>query len=330
MFRQFLISILLSLVIPGLVFGSTKYEKVNNDPPQQIYAQVSSVPQITVQLAGAKEDEPVYIPVLGNGLIEEMELEDYVLGVVLGEMPASFEPEALKAQAVAARTYALRCSLDSNHEANAVCKDYRCCQAYCDPQAYLNGKGSQEKFDRVAKAVKDTAGLVATYQGKLIFAVYFASSGGRTEDASEVWGNSFGYLKSVSSPGEADTAHQNSKVTFTAAQFQEKLEGKISGDTKNWFGKVTYTKGGGVKTMVIGGKTYSGVKLRNLLGLKSTKFSVKVSGNTITITTNGHGHRVGLSQYGAQAMAKEGRDFAQILAHYYSGINIEKYPLSGD
>ena len=145
---------------------------------------VAKPPQINVDLMPGKEDEPVYIAVIEkDGTVTDMELEKYIWGVVLGEMPASFELEALKAQAVAARTYALRCMEDGVHEGGAVCKDYTCCQNYCDPTRYVVSGGLEEYAQRVWDAVDQTKGVVATYRGKLIFAVYFASSGGHTEDA---------------------------------------------------------------------------------------------------------------------------------------------------
>ena len=295
--------------------------------PAAVITEDTLFPQVSVELTPKAEEEPLYIPVMQkDGTFEQMELEYYVWGVVLGEMPASFEPEALKAQAVAARTYALRCMSDGVHDGNAVCMDHTCCQSYCDPKAY----SSYEYAQKVRLAVQQTKGIVATYNGRLIFAAYFASSGGTTEDAVAVWGRTFPYLQSVDSPGEEDTAYQNVTITLTAAQFQQKLGGKIEGKISEWFGKVTYTSGGGVSTMMIGGVKYSGVKLRNLLGLRSTLFSVKVSGEKIIITTNGYGHRVGMSQYGAQAMALAGNSYEQILKHYYQGITLEKYPLSGD
>ena len=320
-------SFVLSILIPGMLFSALPDKSiVKTFPVTNETAPI--LPQISVEVKPDPEEEPVYIPVLQkNGTVEQTELEYYVWGVVLGEMPASFEPEALKAQAVAARTYALRCMEDGVHPENAVCKEHSCCQSYCDPREY---GGSKEYAQKVRLAVQQTRGMVVTYLQRPIFAAYFASSGGCTEDAVAVWGRSFPYLKSVESLGESDKSYQNTVVTFTAGQFQQKLGGKIEGKPSQWFGKVTYTAGGGVRTMMIGGETYTGVQLRKLLGLRSTLFTVKVKGEQIVITTNGYGHRVGMSQYGAQAMALDGCDYQEILMHYYQGVGIQKYPLSGD
>lgn len=327
-FKHFIVSLLISAIMPALLLSTVQSPGKKTDTPaaQTLQMPIAPYPQIVVEHKPHREEEPIYIPVLQeDGSTRQMELESYVLGVVLGEMPASFELEALKAQAVAARTYALRSIQDQNHH-GAVCMDHRCCQNYCAPEKYDQG----EKYLQKAKsAVTQTAGMVATYQNRPICAAYFASSGGATEDAVAVWGTSVAYLQSVSSPENVAGA-QAVTLTLTPAQFQQKMGGKIDGSPSQWFGKVTYTAGGGVKTMNIGGETYTGVQLRNRLGLRSTMFSVKVKGEKILITTSGHGHRVGMSQYGAQAMALAGSDYQKILHHYYQGITIEKYRPSGD
>lgn len=322
--KQVIQSIMISVVIPGIMFSAVSKLSAQPFEPQVIWPQASIQPTAEAIL-------PVYIPVLQkSGETVQMELEAYVCGAVLGEMPASFEMEALKAQAVAARTYALRCGLDGVHPENAVCKEYSCCQSYCDPEGYIKAGGKQSNLDKIRSAVEQTRGIVATYNGKLIFAAYFASSGGSTEDAVSVWGRAFPYLKPVDSPGEKDEAYQNSKVTFSATTFCNKLGVKLSGSPKNWFGKVTYTDGGGVASIVIGGKSYSGVKIRSLLGLRSTVFTVSATDTTVEFRTNGYGHRVGMSQYGADAMALSGCGYDEIIQHYYSGVELRKYPFSAD
>ena len=162
---------------------------------------------------------------------------------------------------------------------------------------------------------------VLTYENALIEATYFSCSGGSTEDAVAVWGNAYPYLKAVDSPGEEHAAHYTDTVTFTPLQFQSALGVILSGTPENWFGPVTYTEGGGVDTMQIGKTIYKGTELRQKLSLRSTAFTVSV-GEYITITTEGDGHRVGMSQYGADAMAAAGKDYREILAHYYPGTEL--------
>lgn len=251
-----------------------------------------------------------------DGTVAEMLLEEYILGVVLGEMPASFELEALKAQAVVARTYTVR----ANHHENAdICTDHTCCQAYCAPKDYT---GSASALQKVRKAVEDTAGEIVTYQGKPIEATYFSCSGGRTEDAVAVWGQDVPYLQAVDSPGEEKAANYLKTTSMTAGEFAYTFGG-LSGPPSNWIGDITYTKGGGVDTIQIGGTVYKGTQVRQLLGLRSTAFVITVVGSSVTITTKGSGHRVGMSQYGADAMALSGSDYKVILAHYYPGTALQ-------
>jgi stage II sporulation protein D len=251
-----------------------------------------------------------------DGTVAEILLEEYILGVVLGEMPASFELEALKAQAVVARTYTVR----ANHHENAdICTDHTCCQAYCAPKDYT---GSASALQKVRKAVEDTAGEIVTYQGKPIEATYFSCSGGRTEDAVAVWGQDVPYLQAVDSPGEEKAANYLKTTSMTAGEFAYAFGG-LSGPPSNWIGDITYTKGGGVDTIQIGGTVYKGTQVRQLLGLRSTAFVITVVGSSVTITTKGSGHRVGMSQYGADAMALSGSDYKVILAHYYLGTALQ-------
>lgn len=258
-----------------------------------------------------------------EGECEPMELEEYITCVVLGEVSSDFHEEALKAQAVAARTYTLYCiEVLQKHSSGAVCTDYHCCQAYRKPAEYLEHGGTDQGLKRVRKAVEETAGQVVQYDGKLICATYFASSGGQTEDASEVWGRSYPYLRSVVSPGEEDCGYFSKQETLTPQELQDALGVELRGNPQSWFGMVTYTSGGGVDLMRIGGRLYTGVELRKLLKLRSTVFSVTCTDESIMINTKGYGHRVGMSQHGANAMAKEGSDFRKILAHYYTGTNL--------
>lgn len=149
-----------------------------------------------------------------------------------------------------------------------------------------------------------TSGWVLTYEGELIEATYFSCSGGSTEDAAAVWGTEFPYLQAVASPGEEKAAHYTDTVRLSAEAFQDALGVTLSGSPGSWFRDVTYTDGGGIDTIVIGGTSYKGTSLRSALGLRSTAFSISTTEDTVTITTRGYGHRVGMSQYGADAMGR--------------------------
>ena len=267
----------------------------------------------------------IYVPILMDGTVTQMELNEYLTGVVLGEMPVSFELEAQKAQAVVARTYTMRAwNRGGKHDGAAVCTDSTCCQSYISPSDYLAAGGTLEGIDRIRGAVQATDGQVLTYNGELIEATYFSCSGGVTEDAAAVWGAEYPYLRSVSSPGEENAAHYTDTEVFTAERFQKALGRTLNGSPTSWFGITTYTTGGGVASMEIGGQVYKGTTLRTLLGLRSTAFTVEADSLCVTITTKGFGHRVGMSQYGADAMAVLGSTYAEILTHYYQGTSLTK------
>lgn len=271
------------------------------------------------------EPEPISIRVLlPSGQTEEWVLEEYLVGVILAEMPTSFDHEALCAQAVVARTYALRRQQENRHPMGAICTEGSCCQAYVSPEDYLDGLGYQEDIDRAVDAVKATEGEVLRYQGQLIEATYFCCSGGKTEDAQAVWGVAYPYLQALLSPGEEQMDHHRHEVYFTAQQLQQALGKSLSGSPYSWVSRVKRTEGGGIDTISIGGTVYTGAQLRKLLNLNSTAFVIEPDEEGIYVTTSGKGHRVGMSQSGAQAMALRGYTYLQILGYYYPGTVIDK------
>jgi stage II sporulation protein D len=305
-------------VVPGLMFSI-------NQPVSLPKEQPKPQEQVEIQQEQYVEQE-IIIPVLKNGQVVQMELEEYVSRVVLGELSTSFQTEAMKAQAVATRTYTLRCIEKGNkHPQGAVCTDHRCCQAYKEPEAYLEDGGTESGLDKLIDAVEQTRGQVLYYEDALINATYFASSGGQTEDAVAVWGAEYPYLQSVESPGEEDCGYFGNQVGFTSKEFQDKRGQSLQGKPQDWFGMVTYTDSGSVELIRIGGKLYTGVEIRRLLGLRSTMFTVEIHDDSIQFTTNGYGHRVGMSQYGADAMASGGSTYQEILAHYYQGTELKPY-----
>ena len=293
--------------------------------PGKHVSQTPSGSTATMEQATQGTEKPTpswIINVLVDGQMQQMDLEEYVLGVVLSEMPASFEMEALKAQAVAARTYAIKTCSDRKKHDGAVCDNHSCCQGYMTNEDYLQRGWKETYVERVRSAVAETAGQILTYDGKPIRATYFSCSGGNTESAIAVWGRDYPYLQSVESPGEEETVYYTDSKRFTLEEFQEKLGITLEGEPGTWFGDITYTTGGGIDTMQIGGVDYRGTTLRSLLGLRSTVFYVVVDQESVMFETHGYGHRVGMSQYGADAMALEGFSYDQILAHYYRGTQL--------
>ena len=314
--RNILLSIFLGLLLPWCMAMLLVKDHRQADAPQPTTHATGE----TVPTAG-----DVMINVLFDGVGTQMRLEDYLTGVLLGELPGDFHMEAKKAQAVVARTYTLRTVIMKNkHPDQAVCTNSNCCQSYVAPQQYLENGGSQAVLDAAVQAVQHTEGIVLTYAGELIDATYFSCSGGATETALAVWGSDVPYLQSVKSPGEEIATHYTDTVTFTIQKFQALLGVKLSDDPSTWLGEAEYTTGGGVAKLAIGGQSFTGTELRSKLGLRSTAFTMTAVGNSIVITTKGFGHRVGMSQYGAQAMALSGSDYKTILQHYYSGAILEE------
>ena len=272
-------------------------------------------------------DSQIQIGVLNEaGQTLQMSLSDYLIGVVLAEMPVSFETEALKAQSVVARTYTMRAAEGaSKHNGVDVCTDSGCCQGFTDTEQYLQAGGSRKDVELIRQLVCATDGMVLTYDGDLIEATYFSCSGGMTEDAVAVWGADVPYLQSVLSPGEEAAAHYSDVVTYPLNEFCAKLGLSLNGESGQWVSNVAYTNGGGVASITIGGTSFTGTQLRNLLELRSTAFTLEIQEDVVTIQTRGYGHRVGMSQYGADAMAATGSTYAEILLYYYKGTELARY-----
>lgn len=309
---------LVGLILPCLVL-QIGAKSVAADPTKTTQSTIAET-EPTMEIPA-----PTRIQVLqASGETVTMELEEYLIGVILAEMPTSYELDALCAQAVVARTYALKRQEELRHPLKAVCTDPGCCQAYVSETDYLNGLGYQEDIDQTREAVKRTKDMVLTYEGKLIEATYFSCSGGMTETAAAVWGVAYPYLQAVVSPGEEDMKNYRKEVHFTKDALEIMLEQSLPEDPYQWFGTMTHTAGGGVDTVEIAGEVYTGVQLRSLLRLNSTAFTVKVEDGGVLITTAGKGHRVGMSQSGAQAMALRGYGFGTILTYYYPGAIIDK------
>ena len=315
-FRQLLGAFALGAMVPSLIMNISWKHSVGLDLPVQP----------TVDHVVLPENDGCFIPVLcQEDRVVFMDLDTYVVGVVLAEMPADFELEALKAQAVVARTYALKRQEEgSRHPQGAVCIDPGCCQSYRSAEDYLQAGGAKDSVDKVSGAVKATSGQVLTYQGALVEATYFSCSGGKTEDAAAVWGADVPYLQSVVSSGEEDSPKYAKTVHLDKEELSALLGIELQGKPSSWLGTATYTQGGGVATMVISEQSFTGIQLRSLLGLNSTQFVVTADAQGLNITTFGHGHRVGMSQYGADAMAVSGCSYDEILLYYYQGTRIDK------
>ena len=253
------------------------------------------------------------------------ELETYVAGVVAAEMPASFEPEALKAQAVAARTYAVRDMLQTGG-------GFPQGQAYRSPeeQAALWGEDYPVWAEKIRQAVAATRGEILTYEQEPILAVFCAASAGVTESAGNVWSTDLPYLQSVASPGDREAPQFAVTVRIPREQAAAALlaacpaAGDLSGDLSPKLRIEDYTPAGYVKTVRVGAGSLTGRQFREALGLRSSAFTLEFAGDELVVTTRGHGHGAGMSQYGAQALAREGKTYREILAYYYQNCDLVK------
>lgn len=288
---------------------------------------LESNPEINSGSKVENESEPISditglqtkIKVLVKGNVQELDLEDYITGVVAGEMPASFDMEALKAQAVASRTYALYKKRSSNGIYDLT--DNTNSQVYIteDDMRTKWGSGFDKYYGRVKKATDETKGKVLTYGGEVIEAFYFAMSSGNTQEASTVFNEKRDYLKSVESKYD-NSSLKNYEVTVELfiADFISKLS---LGCTPTKPDYINYNDTGHVDKISICSKEFKGTAFRSLLGLRSTNFTIDIS-DKVRITTKGYGHGVGMSQYGANGYASIGYTYEDILKHYYTGVEI--------
>mgnify|MGYP002524610886 FL=1 len=256
--------------------------------------------------------------------IVNISVSDYLTGVVAAEMPVSFEPEALKAQSVAARSYLQRAINSPKHEGADICADASCCQAYLTSEQLRSSWGDKYEayIKKISDAVAATDGEYLSYDGAPALAAFHSSSDGATEDASALWSD-VPYLKSVSSPETGDSVPnfvstvERSELDFRDTILCLKPEADMTGDASTWVGKTELSSSGRVASVVIGGVTFTGSELRTLFGLRSTDFELSYNDGKFTFTVHGYGHGIGMSQYGANVMAKDGSDYRDILAHYY-------------
>lgn len=261
----------------------------------------------------------IYINLNNKGVISSIELEEYIVGVVAAEMPASFSIEALKAQSVAARTYTVKKASTGKTLVNSTSD-----QVYntLDEMKAKWGSSFSTYYNKIKGAVSSTKGLVITYNGKYIDALYSSMTNGKTEQPEYVWAYSYPYLKCVSSSWDKNVKGFEVVKNLEYATVSKALGQTVTRDTVIEI--LSYTVSGRVDKIKIGDKTYTGVEIRTKLGLRSTDFTIVLNDNNISVTTRGFGHGVGLSQYGANEMAKQGYTYDKILHHYYTGITISK------
>ncbi|MDY4966456.1 MAG: stage II sporulation protein D [Dysosmobacter sp.] len=303
---------------------------------------VFTVTVVRGQRASEQPEEPIHLlppgeidsartlRVLDGDTVTEMSFSDYLQGVLRAEMPASFQEDALRAQAVAARTYTYyKMSSGGNHGDTAdICTDHSCCQAFLGKEKAADnwGKNAERYEAKIENAVSATDGQVMLYGGAPILAVFHSSSAGETWNSGEVWAQDLPYLQSVSSPEGEGVPNYYSTVELTEAEFREKFlaarpEADLSGPASGWI-RDPVMDGVHVESVTIGGVSVSGPSVRSIFGLRSASFTAEAGDGKITFYVTGYGHGVGLSQYGANAMAEAGSTWREILEHYYTGVTI--------
>jgi len=259
-----------------------------------------------------------------NGEIIEVPFEEYTLGVLAGEMPVSFELEALKAQAVAARSYVLK-KMEQNKNENYDILDTVMNQVYVSDEN-LKEKWKdkyEENINKLKRAIKETTGEYLTYNDEIVEAFFFSTSTGKTENSEDVFVQALPYLRSVDSNWDSKVSPVfNETINMSLEEFYQKLNLNYNDSLNIEITETTST--GRIKKIKINNKEFSGNEISNSLNLRSTFFDIKQIDDSIYITTTGYGHGVGMSQYGAHGMAKEGYTYDQILKHYYQGIEISK------
>ncbi|WP_279160196.1 stage II sporulation protein D [Thomasclavelia cocleata] len=293
------ISVKLGIVIlVGAIFLSMNYYQTKDE---------------TIQGKKEIKEEPVKVAVTIDNNVNYVDLDDYLLGVVAGEMPANFETEALKAQVVASRTFVYNRNLSVDNTTNS--------QVYLSEDKMKENWGNKydEYYQKISTAIKETKNEVMKYQGDYISALFFSSSNGYTENVEDYFESSpLPYLRSVDSHWDLTIDPKNTRqVSFTKQELKEKFNCQDIN-----FNIIAYKKSGRVATLSVGGKNYSGRQVREKLGLSSSCFTVEYVNNKYVFTTKGSGHGVGMSQYGAQGMALEGSNYKEILNHYYTNIEI--------
>ncbi|CDD28725.1 stage II sporulation protein D [Clostridium sp. CAG:433] len=254
-----------------------------------------------------------------NGSVINLNMTDYLIGVVSSEMPASFNLEALKAQSVLARTYALKAKQTGKKLTDTVST-----QSYIDIDQMKNkwGNSFNTYYNKIKNAVENTNGEYLSYNGNYIEALYHSTNNGKTESSLDVFGNYYPYLVSVSSEYDKNASSYLRTISMPLDTISNKLGLSLNNDSV--ISIISYTDGGNIKEININGNNFSGKKVRELLGLRSADFDISISDNNANITTRGYGHGVGMSQYGANGMANAGYSYKDILSHYYPGTTLTK------
>ncbi len=323
--------ILLFFIFPAICTVSSSKEtetfsEIENNTENQVENNVVETPQDTKYAT-------VKLLHTNTGDVEELSIDEYLYGVVSSEMPASYEIEALKAQAIVARTYTIYQIINNNskHENADICDNYACCQAWISKEERMEkweSEVAEENWNKIQEAVNLTSGKIIIYNGEPINAFFHSNSGGITESSLNIWGGiDYPYLKSVETSGENEYSQYSSEVSLTKEELLNKVKTKypdceIDYTKEDCIKIEELTTSGRVKNIKIGNKSIAGTEIRTILGLKSTNFTVTINENNVVFNVIGYGHGVGMSQTGADALAKTGANYEMIIKHFYTDVEI--------
>ncbi len=304
-----------------------------------IFILIIIIPIISVMVTKKieiKDTDEILVYVKDRNKTEKMDIDQYLKETVSAEMPAEFSEEAIKAQAVAMRTYlkkridnAKKNGNDAEHKGGVICTDYKHCAAWiseADRKKAWDKEKRDEYWGKISRAVEETEGEILTFDGKPISAVFHSTSSGRTENSADVWGGEISYLVSVESVGDESSPKFYNEKQMSVLEFSDIVLKKYpdADINKPLFENVKRSEAGGIINADVLGITMKGTELRTLFDLKSTNVEFIENGDNVLMKTKGYGHGVGMSQYGADYMARQGKNYTEILAHYYTGTKLEK------
>lgn len=326
---------LFALVFPIVLSVGNPIESVE---PSETIDKPEQAPDDTANIqdeVSASSDNNITVSLKRDDTVLQLTMAEYLTGVVGAEMPASFETEALKAQAVAARTYTMykmQVKPSSAHPDADVCDDTACCKAYKNNDELKEKWGASYSayMEKIKNVVNSTDGEYLSYENEPILAVFHSSSTGKTEACENVWGTALPYLVSVDSMEDSENVPQyESVVTISPKNFRETIEASFSDasfseDKSTWISSTKYSDSGRLLTANIGGVTITGTELRKMFELRSTGMKINLTDDGVVFTVTGYGHGVGMSQYGANAMAQNGSTYDKILSWYYTGSVLSK------
>ena len=325
-FIYFFVFLLIFFLLPALLTKKNVEAKVSDNK------EINATEEEKVENYDYKNYGTIKLLHLETNEVEEVPIDTYLVNVVSAEMPADFEIEALKAQSVVARTYTIYKIQNKKHDNADICDNSGCCQAWISKEERLArwDEGVRESnWQKIEQAVNGTKGKIITYEGKPINAFFHSNSGGKTEVPVNVWGGTgYPYLQVVETSGEDNYTQYNSEVVLSKEEILEKLKVNYSDISIDFNNNddlkiLEYTDSGRVKTVKFGNHNLSGTETRSLFGLRSTNFEIIKENDNIKFSVKGYGHGVGMSQTGANTLAKEGKIYEDIIKHFYIGVEIQ-------